>query len=31
MLLELSATLENFCAAKFSSFVVFEQLKRPVM
>src|SRR5205823_3348889 len=31
MLLERSATLENFCAAKLSSLVVFEQLKTPVI
>src|SRR6184192_4396188 len=31
MLLEQSATLENFCAAKLSSLVVFEQLKTPVI
>src|SRR6266849_6659995 len=30
MLLECRATRENFCDAKFSSFVVLEQLKMPV-
>ena len=31
MLFVPSATRANFCAAKFSSFVAFEQLKRPVI